>query len=427
MANRIDGTDSDDRLYGTGSRDIFFGYEHDDDLFGRGGNDSFHGGEGADFYDGGDGIDTVIFSSYGTQGVRVELYHRIANDEYGNTEFLWNIENVYGTNFRDSLTGDQKSNSLLGFNGDDSLKGMGGDDDLFAMDGDDFLNGGEGDDYMNGGDGIDTASYSTAQGGINVDLAEKRAFNDGYGDTDKLIRIENVNGSGHNDIVKGDSEDNVLKGLLGSDILEGRGGDDLIDGGGGIDAASFEDATGAVVADLAAGVANGLYHPANIGFDQLVRIENLIGSRHGDRLRGDSSDNELFGLAGGDMLEGFDGDDYLSGHEGFDTLVGGRGNDVLRGGAHLDYFVFKGNDFDHDLIKDFSSSDWLRLEGVRHVNGRTIRDFGDIDTNRNGWLDAGDTNAFIMNGDLHVRFYNDAMIAFENVYSIHNSDIGIFA
>jgi Ca2+-binding RTX toxin-like protein len=49
-------------------------------------------------------------------------------------------------------------------------------------------------------------------------------------------------------------------------------------------------------------------------------VENIIGGRLADLLRGDGNDNRL---------EGGEGDDRLEGRDGFDTLIGGPGSDVL--------------------------------------------------------------------------------------------------
>jgi Ca2+-binding RTX toxin-like protein len=71
-----------------------------------------------------------------------------------------------------------------------------------------------------------------------------------------------------------------------------------------------------VTVDLGAGTATG-----GAGNDSLFSIENVEGSAFGDTLRGDTDNNQLFGLDGDDLLWGEGG--------GLDLFDGGAGNDVL--------------------------------------------------------------------------------------------------
>jgi Ca2+-binding RTX toxin-like protein len=64
------------------------------------------------------------------------------------------------------------------------------------------------------------------------------------------------------------------------------------------------------------------------GSDQLLNIENVIGSAFDDTLSGDAGDNVLDGSAGNDTLSGDAGNDTLVGGSGADTMSGGIGNDV---------------------------------------------------------------------------------------------------
>jgi hypothetical protein len=137
-----------------------------------------------------------------------------------------------------------------------------------------------------------------------------------------------LTGTPAGETLTGGAGDEVICGLGGDDVIDGAGGDDLILGGEGADTAGYEDATGAVVVDLAAGTATG----AGVGADALTGIEGAIGSRFGD---------ELAALASGSTLDGGDGGDDLSGGGGPDSLVGGSGNDDLAGAADDD--VLKAN------------------------------------------------------------------------------------
>lgn len=67
-------------------------------------------------------------------------------------------------------------------------------------------------------------------------------------------------------------------------------------------------------------------------------IENLIGSRHDDRLAGNEVANRIAGGDGADLIDGGAGNDVLEGGAGNDTLAGGAGLDVaVFGYARADY------------------------------------------------------------------------------------------
>ncbi|MFM8276777.1 MAG: calcium-binding protein, partial [Cyanobium sp.] len=55
------------------------------------------------------------------------------------------------------------------------------------------------------------------------------------------------------------------------------------------------------------------------GFDTLLNLENIIGSSFSDRLQGSALANVILGGDGNDLLVGTNGSDVLDGGEGFDT------------------------------------------------------------------------------------------------------------
>ena len=66
-----------------------------------------------------------------------------------------------------------------------------------AVRGNDVLKGGEGDDVLNGGEGSDTVDYSGNAADadpIIVTIGAAEIEDDGFGDEDTLISIENVTG-----------------------------------------------------------------------------------------------------------------------------------------------------------------------------------------------------------------------------------------
>jgi Ca2+-binding RTX toxin-like protein len=214
--DRDGATDGDDTIYGLGG---------DDWIEGGDGNDILQGGEGADRLFGGDDIDTAIYSD-SPVGVSVNLQtgHGYWGTAQGDT--LWNIENLTGSLF-----------------GDDFLTGNANDNVLSGLGGDDHLQGNAGADILDGGWGNDKAYYQDSAAGVTVNLLWGSASG-GDAEGDKLISIESLYGSDHDDGLFGDNGANVLQGaggddtLLGfddADLLEGGAGKDSLHGGGGND------------------------------------------------------------------------------------------------------------------------------------------------------------------------------------------------
>src|SRR4030095_2158501 len=130
-------------------------------------------------------------------------------------DVLSNIDNLIGSDFNDTLTGD-------------------GFDNIFT--------GGKGADTIDGGLGNDTASYASSEELVTIDRELTRkvlppddedAENDAAGD--QLTSIENLIGSGFEDVLKGDSKANQIDGGGFSDQLYGRDGNDTLIGGTGSD------------------------------------------------------------------------------------------------------------------------------------------------------------------------------------------------
>jgi Ca2+-binding RTX toxin-like protein len=157
---------------------------------------------------------------------------------------------IRGTDGNDDLAGDRQNvpeaDIMNGLGGDDVLHGKGGNDNingdarndrLFGDEGNDLLDGGlqEGDDsdLLDGGSGIDTASYSQAQGGADVNLAQGIA--QGGGNLDELVSIENLTGTNFADKLVGDGAANFIQGAGGVDGINGAGGADKLNGNGGND------------------------------------------------------------------------------------------------------------------------------------------------------------------------------------------------
>jgi Ca2+-binding RTX toxin-like protein len=188
---------------------------------------------------------------------------------------------IHGTNLRDIINGTSLADQIFGNGGNDHLLGNGGNDSV---------RGGSGSDIIEGGAGNDILFADSNEGG-----------------------------------------EDVLFGGDNSDILISGTGRDHFNGGSDIDAASWQESAFAVSASLLTGRATS----ADVE-DTFTQVENLIGSRFNDALRGDNGGNELFGLDGHDTLRGEGGNDRLFGGNGNDTLFGGENSDTLRGDAGND-------------------------------------------------------------------------------------------
>ncbi len=204
------GGDGNDVLYGgtnnsaiASGSDVLYGDAGNDQLYGEDGNDTLIGGLGGDRLDGGAGNDTAAYdiTSQGiaaTAAVSASLSAPGTNtgDAVGDTYF--GIENLRGTNFADTLTGDAGDNVLTGLSGNDVLNGLAGNDILVGDAGVDTLSGGDGNDTILGG-------------------AENDAVSGGTGD----------------DVLDGQSGNDTLNGGSGNDALTGGSGNDLLIGGVG--------------------------------------------------------------------------------------------------------------------------------------------------------------------------------------------------
>ncbi|MET1411007.1 DUF5801 repeats-in-toxin domain-containing protein [Roseibium sp. HPY-6] len=249
--------------------------------------------------------------------------------------------------------------------------------------GEDLLLAGIGINTFNGGAGIDTADYSATSEAVYVRLdqpwatvaanrslgwtALTQGIADGTIAHDDLVDVESIIGTDFNDLIIGSDEANVIEGgdgrdfiggLAGNDQLFGEDGNDrlaggsgfdLLDGGEGVDVADYSGDSAGIFARmdqswvtsianrslgwtaLTQGIANN-----TIEHDDLVSIENLIGSNSLDIIVGDAGDNTIWGRGGDDLIAGAGGENALFGEAGNDRLIGGSGADKLAGGADQD-------------------------------------------------------------------------------------------
>lgn len=299
-------------LTGGAGADWLYAVGGSQSLEGGAGDDLLHGGTGADILIGGEGVDTADYAN-GYGAIRIDLTAGRGWWNSADGDVLSGIEGVAGTAFGDVLSGSAGVNTLLGRGGDDLMSGR------------------MGADHLDGGAGRDTASYAGDYGAVFVSLISGQGrWNAAQGDI--LQSIENLIGTGYDDVLVGDDQDNRLEGGAGADYLYGMGGSNILVGGSGSDwlyggsgknTGDYSGAYGAVWIDLAAGVGRWNHAEGDI----LASIDDLIGTAWDDHLNGDG---------GANRLEGGVGDDILVGGGGSDVLVGGLGLDKLDGGTGVD-------------------------------------------------------------------------------------------
>jgi len=206
----IIGSGGDETLYGMDGNDVLTGAAGNDTLIGGDGNDRLFGGEGADSLQGGSGIDLTSYST-SRSGVTVDLATNVNIGGDAQGDILISIENLFGSRFADSLTGDLRDNVINGLGGNDIIDGAAGNDRLFTGAGSDIVNGGTGDDTLSG------------QSGFN-----------------------RLNGDDGDDLILGGTDQDFINGGTGDDIMSGGLGTDrfIFEADHGIDRINdFEDGT----------------------------------------------------------------------------------------------------------------------------------------------------------------------------------------
>jgi len=316
------------------------------ELFGGSGNDKLISSLGSDYLNGGTGNDTASYEK-AASSVSVNLSLLGMQDTLGGgVDTLMYIENLLGSNFNDTLTGNSGANKIIGGEGNDTIDGGAGNDTLI------------------GGEGIDTLKYVTATAGVNVNLAITEVAQATYGSgLDFIVGFESLYGSNYddtligndgdnsihgedgNDIINGgaghdilygyDGEDTIngedgndylggfegndtIQGGAGNDSIDGGSGDDILKGGSGTDTLQYGSATSGVNINLGITIAQAT---GGSGSDTIGEFENLNGSYFNDTLTGSNGANSIRGGSGDDIIDGGAGNDRLMGDTGMDTLT----------------------------------------------------------------------------------------------------------
>jgi len=177
-----------------------------------------------------------------------------------------------------------------GTNGSDSIYGTTGTDFIYGYDGQDYIfSGGGSGEYIDAGAGADYLNF---------------------------------NGSVNSTALMGS----------GNDFVEAVLGGNTINGGDGQDKVAYNlYSTSGINVDLSTGkvTTGGMFSFT----DSLISIEEVLGTKYADTMKGSWY---------GDMLDGGEGNDNIDGGSGADKLFGGDGNDVIKAGQGAD-FIYGGS------------------------------------------------------------------------------------
>ncbi len=258
------------------------------------------------------------------------------------------VKFYYGGDDVDTVTGSSGRDMVFSGDGDDIIN-LGGDDDLAYGDGgEDTLNGGAGNDALYGGDNDDVINGEDGNdilyGGTGEDLLSAGEGNDTlYGGTSAIF-----------------------------DVLEG----DLLNGGAGNDTVDYSMSGKGLLFDISnsgTGFAkqwNSFDNSTSGLEDQLVSIENIVGTQYNDKFIDNQNAANIYD--GGAGIETFDYSSYTAAvtvnvngkiENGADTLIN---IENITGSNYNDTFNFVG-----DL-----SGRTIHADGnTQQASGRDIADF----------------------------------------------------
>ncbi len=353
-----------ERLEVTNFDDVVTGDNGNNTIDGRGGNDIIEGMNGNDTLNGGAGIDTASYANAGS-GVTANLTSGTASGGAGNDTLL-NFENLTGSGFNDTLTGNAGANVIMGNAGNDTITGGAGVDIIDGGDGNDTINlanndfaagesltGGAGTDgivltnattinlstgtiatieLLTGSSGNDNVTMNAAHFGsfTTINLAGgtdvMNVFADGSNisalslPTVSNVETGNLVGDGNNNSVTltGAQLDAIIQGT--GTINLGAGASDTINitsTSADLNALGNTDASIQGVEIVSAALATAAVTIVTLG-----QTENLT-------FIGGNFDDVLVSGLGNDIINGGAGNDTILAYLGADTVDGGAGDDTL--------------------------------------------------------------------------------------------------
>lgn len=205
-----------DVIFGGGGNDVMDGGGGNDTIVGDAGFDSLRGNAGADVLIGGADIDTATYTE-SFAAVQVNLFTGLGAGGTAAGDTLFEIENLIGSSFNDTLTGNGLANTLNGSFGADNMNGGFGND-IYVVDN-------IGDIAAEVAGGVDLVLSSVTHA-LSANM-ENLTLTGGAATTGT--------GNARANVINGNIAANTLFGLAGDDTMNGGSGNDTMDGGTGND------------------------------------------------------------------------------------------------------------------------------------------------------------------------------------------------
>ncbi len=291
---------------------------------GGAGNDYIEGGPGDDTIVGGTGSDTVSYAAAPALavvdpvtlattlvGITVDLRQTgPQNTVVAGIDTLSGVENIIGTLYDDTITGDVNDNVIEGLSGADVINAGGGNDTIVDVIGADTINGGAGTDTIRlratSADlnamtnaqltNVEAIDASTSAGGVTVNLALQT---EGFTFT----------GSAFADTFTGTAAADTIVGVVGADTIDGDAGTDTL-------------RLTATSADLNAMTNARLVNVEAIDASTAAAgvTVSLANQTEGFTFTGSAFDDTFTGTAAADTIVGVVGADTINGGGGIDTI-----------------------------------------------------------------------------------------------------------
>lgn len=328
---------------------------------------------------------------------------------------------------------------ILGGDGNDLIIGREGTDQLWGGAGDDAIAGGPGSDTIVGGPGNDASAFEALFVGSGVKDNSDGSYT--VGDKAKqhqvilLVAPEedvplkdefNSNafglwGQGEDDDIWGETGDDVIVGGVrthtDANYLDGGDGEDIVRGGQGQDSIYGGDLDDTLLGGIGTSDAGDFIFGGS-------GLDSISGAGGADELFGESDNDTIYAFVkgtdrddGGNRIEGNTGDDNLFGASGPDTILGHAGSDKIMGAPGND--TISGGDDVGDEIDGGTGDDAIWAgEGIDTVRGGLGDDFIDGEDG-NDRLFGDDGEDRLVDVDtlfniLHGGVGNDEINCFDN-------------
>ena len=306
-----------ENVTGSGFGDVLVGDTLANVLSGGDGDDTLVGGVGADTLNGDDGADTADYNA-SNAAVTINRQADTASGGHAQGDSLNGIENVIGSAFNDTLTGNTDANQLFGGAGIDTINGG---------DGVDLIDGGTGDDNLNGGIGGDADTIVGGAGNDTINVADGndivRYTASGFGN-DTITNFDATGGSATTQDRIDLSALGITAANLGTRVIELTVGANTL--------LTVRDASLTTIGTI---TVNGISNAAIDASDYI--LAPAAPAPVGGATNGNDT---LNGGGGNDTINALDGADTVNGNGGNDTITGGLGVDTINGGAGDDTIIW---------------------------------------------------------------------------------------